>query len=360
MSYISSIFCQVPEHKHQQSDIIDFMQTFYQLDADTLRKTKWVYKKSGINFRYSVLPDFNKDKEQILFKTNSFKEIDIAKRLEIYNSEALILAKKLIANYPISVLEKVTHLITISCTGIAAPGLELALKSLFVPQASQRAINFMGCYAAVHGIKQGFEISNTYKDALVLLVDIELCTLHFQYNTLPDLINSAMIFGDGGASWLIGKNIKSFSSKKIKLKILGNYNQVLHSEQDKMAWYPSNSGFLMQLSSYIPELIGDNVLKLVSDAKAYFNIESTTPIKYCIHPGGLKILDKIAEALNINKEGLKSSYTILENFGNMSSPTVMFVLEDILKNNDLQKGEKLLLMAFGPGLSLETTLLIAE
>lgn len=348
MASITNIQTIKAPFKHKQGDIIDFMQQRYQFDAIELRKVKWVYRKSGIETRFSVLPDFTTNKEPILFKSGD-AEVGISKRLQVYNKEAFELSKSLLKKA--GDLKDITHLITVSCTGITAPGLELKLMQWLQLNVSQRAINFMGCYAAIHAIKQAQEIAALQPKAKVLVVDIELCTLHFQYNTKPDLVNSAMIFGDGAASWIIEANSEQ------GMEVLGSFNKVLHNENDKMAWYPSETGFLMQLSSYIPDIIGDNIKSLINAALSFYKVKNINEVSLCVHPGGLRILDKIAESLNFEKSKMESSYEILSEYGNMSSPTVVYVLQRMLEKKRILKGDKVLMIAFGPGLSIETCLL---
>jgi len=355
MPSLNNLLTVKPPYEHNQLDIISFMQQFYQLGKDDLRKMTWLYKKSGINKRYSVLPDFTETNASKLFNINSLTEVSIDERLKVYNTEAFELGKKILSLYDQSILDKVTHLITVSCTGISAPGLELKLQKHLLPNANQRAINFMGCYAAIHGLKQAHEITATYTNAVVLVIDIELCTLHFQYSTKPDLMNSAMIFGDGAAAWIIAGDNSGMSNSN-DLQVIGSFSKVLHNEDDKMAWYPTTTGFIMQLSSYIPEIIGDNIEDLVSSALSFYKIANRNDISYCIHPGGLRILDNIKKSLALNDDDLISSYEILSEYGNMSSPTVIYVLERMLAKNRIPKGNKVLLMAFGPGLSIETFL----
>jgi len=336
--------------KHNQMEIIQFMQVFYQFDAIEFRKVNWLYRQSGIQNRYSVLSDFTEGEEVRLFKDRT-QEVGIEERLAVYNREAYQMSLNLLKGYSAKELKSVTHLITVSCTGITAPGLELKLLEHLELDASQRAINFMGCYAAIHAMKQAQEICALHPDAKVLVVDIELCTLHFQYNTQPDLVNSAMIFGDGGASWIVELGDG--------LELIGSFNKVLHHDKDKMAWFPSATGFLMQLSSYIPQVIGDNIKSLINDTVNHFNISDLSKVTWCIHPGGLKILDKIANVMDLAKEELVSSYEILSEYGNMSSPTVMYVLQRLIEKKRIPKGNQVLMLAFGPGLSIETTLLQA-
>lgn len=349
MAYINHLQTLKAPYQHRQEDIIHFMQDFYQFNDVDLRKVKWLYRKSGINYRYSVLPDFTKTQKAQLF-TPSSKDISLTARMDQFNAEAPKLGEQLIHSFSSAVLKDVTHLITITCTGLAAPGLELELLKHLEDNCSQRAINFMGCYAALHGTKQAHEICALHPEAKVLVIDIELCTLHFQYSTQSDLVNSAMIFGDGAAAWIVSNKQTPGS-----LKILGSFNKVLRSESDKMAWFPSETGFLMQLSSYIPDVIGSNIQSLINDAIKHYGLGDD--FDYCVHPGGLRILDEIAKAMDLDPEAMQSSYTILEEYGNMSSPTVMYVLNHMQKMGKQTSGKKVMLIAFGPGLSIETVLL---
>lgn len=348
MTQITQIHTLEAPYKHKQEEIINFMQSFYQFNDVDLRKIKWIYRKSGIDFRYSVLPDFTEANNPELFQSQK-TEVSLSKRMDVFNKEALNLGKRLIESFDKETIQNVTHLITITCTGLSAPGLELELLRHLDDSCTQRAINFMGCYAAIHGMKQAHEICALHPDAKVLVIDIELCTLHFQYNTQPDLVNSAMIFGDGAAAWIVDAKDSS------GLTILGSFNKVLRSESDKMAWYPSETGFLMQLSSYIPEVIGANIKSLINDAISHYEIEED--FEYCIHPGGLRILDEIQKAMDLKDDAMLSSYEILKEYGNMSSPTIIYVLNRMWEQNRIPKGKKVMLIAFGPGLSIETVLL---
>ena len=192
--------------------------------------------------------------------------------------------------------------------------------------------------------------ANPNKRAAVIAVESPTATFQLDDYSMVNIV-SAAIFGDGAAAWVVE------CESKTGLEIIGTFNKVLHNENDKMAWFPSETGFLMQLSSYIPDIIGDNIKSLINDALNYYKVQDVSGVSLCVHPGGLKILDKIAEAMDIEKDAMASSYEILSEYGNMSSPTVVYVLQRMLAQNRIPKGGKVLMIAFGPGLSIETCLL---
>ncbi|RYF84362.1 MAG: type III polyketide synthase, partial [Chitinophagaceae bacterium] len=187
MSKIVSIGTAVPAHCHRQMDILPFMQNVYALPVDEARKLRFMYAQSGIEQRYSVLPDYSKSFHDWKFypQTESLEPFpSLEQRMGVYNKQAPLLSVDAIRNclsHKFSP-QQVTHLITVSCTGMSAPGLDLQLMELMDLKKTvfRTSINFMGCYAALHALKLGDAICKADKDAQVLIVCTELCTLHFQ------------------------------------------------------------------------------------------------------------------------------------------------------------------------------------
>ncbi len=251
-------------------------------------------------------------------------------------------------------LKKITHLITVSCTGMSAPGLDLELLELLeLPSNTWRSsVNFMGCYAAIHALKIADAYCKADKTANVLIVCTELCTLHFQKEFTVDNITSSMLFSDGAAAVLVTGN-----EEEEGLHIENFYSSLVIKGKQDMAWQLSSKGFLMTLSAYIPELIEENFEMLVNDALNAAKTEKKDIAHWCIHPGGKKILEAIHKSLQFSNDELSNSYDILSEFGNMSSPTVLFVLERII--SDIKNGVrgKIFGAAFGPGLTTETFIL---
>jgi predicted naringenin-chalcone synthase len=356
MSSIISIGTALPAYGALQQEICNFMQQVYNGSTDERKRLQLLYERSGIHKRYSAVPDYNStlNKRELYPNTSNLEPFpSLEKRMELYQQHAPILAQQAIVNALENTdfkTEHITHLITVSCTGMAAPGLDLQLMEILQLKASTQrtAVNFMGCYAAVHGLKMADAIAQQNADAIVCVVCVELCTLHFQKTNDYDNLTANAIFGDGAASCIVAgeKN----NSKGLTIK---NFYSEVHSQgKQDMAWQLSSTGFLMTLSSYIPQLIETNINSLLSNALAHYRVVKQNINHWAIHPGGRKILEVISTQLQLEKDALQNSYEVLKACGNMSSPTILFVLKKLLENNEVSGN--ILGAAFGPGLTMET------
>jgi predicted naringenin-chalcone synthase len=252
--------------------------------------------------------------------------------------------------------QKITHLITVSCTGMSAPGLDLELVELLnLPADTWRtSINFMGCYAAIHALKLADMICKTNQNANVLIVCVEFCTLHFQKDYLPDNISSGILFADGAAAVLVTGNPKSEG-----MNIEHFYSSVSSKGKQEMVWELSSTGFILTLSNYVPELIEENFNQFVNDALGGTSLKKEDITQWCIHPGGKKILEAVHNSLQFTNGQLQPCYDVLNDYGNMSSPTVLFVLKRIQQALDKKQRNNIFGAAFGPGLTIETFILSA-
>jgi predicted naringenin-chalcone synthase len=266
---------------------------------------------------------------------------------------SLVAVNKCIENYA---EQKITHLITVSCTGMSAPGLDLELLELLnLPATTFRtSVNFMGCYAAIHALKIADAFCKADNKANVLIVCTELCTLHFQKEHTVDNMTSSMLFADGAAAVLVTGN-----KEQEGLTIDNFYSMVSLKGKKDMAWELSSKGFLMTLSSYVAEMIEEDFNILVQEALTAANLNKEDITQWCIHPGGKRILEAVHKSLGFTNGQLQPCYDVLRDYGNMSSPTVLFVLEKIM--NAINKKEKNTVFgaAFGPGLTMETFILSA-
>lgn len=354
MANIIAISTAVPEWKHAQEDILHFMQDSYQLNDIEKRKLKFLYHQSGINYRHSVIKDYAGMPREVnsfipLIHSDAYPDID--KRMQLYNQHALPLSIDAITKCFTDTITaaNITHLITVSCTGMSAPGLDLALVNALSlsPTINRTSINFMGCYAAIHALKQADYICKSNTEANVLIVCAELCTLHFQKESTPDNITSSLLFADGAAAVVVS-NKKA--SKYIALDTF--FSKIAFRGNDSMAWHISKDGFLMTLSNYVPQVIEEDINELLSEALSLENLSKENIQHWCIHPGGKKILEAFSKSTGIDGGALKHSYNVLAGYGNMSSPTVLFVLNEIL--TVANQNEKVFGCAFGPGLTIET------
>ncbi|MBK5271775.1 MAG: type III polyketide synthase [Bacteroidia bacterium] len=360
MSKIVSIGTAVPAYRHDQEQILDFMQKVYAFTEADKRKLKFLYHKGGIQTRYSVIPDYSLPTEDWQFYPPAeglepFPSLE--KRMQWFNQYAPGLSLQAVNDCLQNVTDKnITHLITVSCTGMSAPGLDLQLMELLQlpPTIFRTSVNFMGCYACIHALKMADAFCRNDQQAKVLIVCTELCTLHFQKENTVDNITSSMLFADGAAAILVSGN-----NNTPGLVIENFYSHVDTKGKQDMAWELSSKGFLMTLSGYVADLIEEDFGSLVHNALSSANIKKENITYWCIHPGGKKILEAVHTSLGFTNGQLQNCYKVLNDYGNMSSPTVLFVLKEIMQQLEYDNEQKIFGAAFGPGLTMETFILSA-
>jgi alpha-pyrone synthase len=365
MSYITAIGTANPKHKFDQLAIAGFMVRAMQLDETDGRKLKALYHATGIETRYSVLEDYGKHNNFNFYSNTENLEPfpSTSKRLELFRTEAVVLSIEAIRNcisQPENFnVEGITHLIVVSCTGMYAPGLDIdIIKAIKLnPSVERTCINFMGCYAAFNALKLANAFCASKENVKVLMVCTELCSIHFQKENNEENWLASSLFADGSAALLIEPNPR----KGLNIKPQGFYCDLAMNGEQDMAWGVGDTGFEMKLSSYIPEIIRSGIKTLTQSLLNKVSRELSDISYFAIHPGGKRILEVIEAELGIKKEHNQFAYDVLKNFGNMSSPTVLFVLNEIRKNlKAADDGKEILSFAFGPGLTLESMILRIE
>jgi predicted naringenin-chalcone synthase len=361
MSRIISIGTAVPQYGTKQSSILDFMVSAYD-DEQVTRKLGLLFNHSGIESRYSSLPDFNNTNIKEPFFNGHNGDPTVEERLNVYKEEALTLAAAAIQDSFQKIASSVsefgiTHLITVTCTGIYAPGLDAELISYLnlSNEIFHTGINFMGCNAAFHALKISDMITKTDENAMVLIVCAELCTLHFKPKNNHDNLLSNTIFGDGAAALIVTSDVYAKQHHHSGLDINGFYAIILDKGKDLMGWNINPVNFEMILDSRVPEFIGEEIDEIILKASNKLQIKPEAIDNWAIHPGGKKILDTIKRQLKMKDDDLYHSYKVLNDYGNMSSPTILFVLNEILKS-ELKTDETIFSIGFGPGISIETAL----
>lgn len=364
MSYITSIGIANPEHCFSQETIANFMVKAMQLDSDGERKLRALYRATGIETRSSVLTDYGKAKDFDFYPNDiSSAYPSTMQRMELFRKFAPALSAAAVQDClrRISNFEKseITHLIVVSCTGLYAPGLDIDLvKRLGLNTSVQRTcINFMGCYAAFNAIKLADTIAKGNANAKVLVVCTELCSIHFQHENSEDNLLANSLFADGSAAVLI----ESKPRRGINLRPLSFYADLALHGEEAMAWKIGDLGFEMRLSSYVPEVIRTGIKSLTQSLLGALEKKISEVDFFAIHPGGKKILEVIETELALSKKQNHHAYEVLRQHGNMSSPTVLFVLHHLMKQlGPSDHGKTILSFAFGPGLTLESMLLAVE
>lgn len=357
-AYIHQIETALPENLFKQEDLREIMKDVVGTTEREKRIIHHLYANSGIEKRYSVIDDFsNRDTPALFFNgqgatpgTKSRNDLYIKKGRKLF----VEVAEKLLKNSEFEAKD-ITHLVTVSCTGFYAPGPDFdIIQSVGLdPSIERYHLGFMGCYASIPALKMAQQFCRADEDATVLVVSVELCSIHFQANSKMDNLLSSTVFSDGGAGVIVSRK----QPGKHSLKIDGFASSINKKGEDDMAWSIGDTGFNMILSSYIPDLLKEGMDDFLLDIMNQFQVSYDEIEHWAIHPGGRAILDKLETSTSVPEGKLGTSRKVLSNFGNMSSATILFVLKELLNQPSEKTEEKALAMAFGPGLTLESALL---
>jgi predicted naringenin-chalcone synthase len=349
-----------------QEQLCRFMESVLTLDRKERLMFRKIFSSSGIEKRHFVVDDFSKQKGEYSFFENS-DTLDpapqVSKRMQLYQQHALQLSIDAVNDCLWSIgfdKKKITHIVTFSCTGMYAPGLDVELVETMKldPHVERTCINFMGCYAAFNALKSAYHIVRSEPGANVLLVGVELCSLHYINNNVPDQVIANAIFADGASAVLVSADEELLSNPRTKLELNKFYSEFAYAGKDEMVWSIGDFGFTLRLSSYVPDMIRQGIKELTEKLFKRCGVSAEEVSYYAIHPGGMKILQACEEALQITREHNAVSYDVLKNYGNMSSVTVLFVLKQYMQSLNMgDKGKNMLSCAFGPGLTMESMLL---
>jgi predicted naringenin-chalcone synthase len=343
--------------------IADFMVRAMQLDGARERKLRAVFRSSGIDYRYSVLEDYASSNGLSFFPNSVDMEPfpSTSHRMERFRSHAADLSVQAIRNALGDRYQgrDFTHLITVCCTGMYAPGLDMEImERCDLPRSVHRlSLNFMGCYAAINALRTADALCEATPGARVLVVCIELCSLHFQKTYSEDNLLANALFSDGAAAVVIEKQ----PTVPGALRLEQFHSIVVDEGYNDMAWNVGDHGFVMRLSSYIPDLVRDGVCELGERCLKDTGLRIEDVAYFAIHPGGKRILDAVEKQLNLPSHRIRFAREVLRDFGNMSSPSVLFVLKRIWDSlGSADESKAILGLAFGPGLTLESMVLRIE
>ncbi|MGA3344249.1 MAG: type III polyketide synthase [Terracidiphilus sp.] len=349
-AHINRIATAVPPHDVHRA-FIDFAMGM--LPEGTSRNLfRRMVRLSAIEQRYSfvnpiVTEDGSwKDEEQI-YVPGDFPST--ARRMQLFERYAPDLARRALDKLSLTREERqsITHVIVTSCTGLYAPGLDFEVVNYLglSPSVERTMIGFMGCYAAINALKSARHIVRSEPGATVLILNLELCSLHFQETHELEQVLSFLVFADGCAASLV-------SARRSGLAIDSFLALCIPETSPLITWRIGELGFDMHLSGEVPGKIG---LSLKETGRQITRREDPTSIGlWAIHPGGRSILDSVEKGLGLPADALSCSREILARYGNMSSATVMFVLEKVMER--AQAEQQGCAMSFGPGLTAETML----
>jgi predicted naringenin-chalcone synthase len=259
---------------------------------------------------------------------------------------------------------EITHLVTASCTGFAAPGFDLALiNSIPLRSSTERThIGFMGCHGALNALRVADAFCRADPQATVLVCAAELCSVHMQYEWSAQRLVANALFADGAAAVVVrglgGADLSPVDPQVTSSihgpRYLSSQSVVVDSSSEAMSWEIGDNGFVMTLAAEVPALIEKHLPAFIEKWLARSSLSVGDIKSWAVHPGGPRILQAVQDCLKLDNEMLVASRTILAEQGNMSSPTVLFILQSLLAQSD-----KLpcVMLGFGPGLTVEAALI---
>src|SRR6476660_4366438 len=348
-AYINRVATAVPPH-----DIHEAFRGFAQAQFRDNRHTSLFQRmadRSGIEHRYSFLsphpaPDSPYIDADGFYRRNQFP--DTAARMRRFERHAPELAQDAVERLQLGAERaRISHLLVTCCTGFSAPGLDLELiERCGLPSGIERTmIGFMGCYAAINALKLARHIVRSEPSARVLIVNLELCTLHLKDTADLEQILSFLLFGDGCAASIVSAEPVGTALDSFRAVLVPDTRELI-------TWNIREAGFDMVLSGGVPAAIHDGLQEHGNEILAGAPVASID--LWAVHPGGRTVLDAVERALDLPPAALASSRDVLRQYGNMSSATVMFVIEKLLRLG--ARSRTGCAMSFGPGLTAETML----
>jgi predicted naringenin-chalcone synthase len=328
---LAGLGCAVPPLVWRQDDIASQLARLWKLGGSELARWERIMRGSGIESRHGVC-----EPEAVMRRST-------AERMRLFEDHAPALALRAaqaaLRHAAISP-RFITDLVVVTCTGFSAPGLDVNLvESLGLsPTVRRSQIGFMGCFGAITGLRAAAGAASISR-GVTLLVCVELCSLHLRPDATPDNQVASALFGDGAAAAVVRADEKGGQEAMIG-RILPGRSLLLPEGREDMSWRITDQGFAMTLSKQVPNRLGSAVQEVLGKR----------PGALVVHPGGPQILDAVERACSLEPPGVAPAREVLRRFGNMSSATVLFVLQDVIARG---APPPYTLLAFGPGLSLE-------
>ena len=348
-AHINRIATAVPPHDVHRP-FVDFAETL--LPTGTTRSLfRRMSRMSGIEHRFSFVQPISTDGQwrdaEDIYVVGSFPST--ARRMQAFERYAPRLAQCTLNRLALTPDERdsITHVVITTCTGLYAPGLDFdVVRHLGLnPSVERTMIGFMGCYAAINALKTAHHIVRSTPESRVLIVNLELCSLHMQQTPELEQILSFLLFADGCSAALVSADSQGLA--------LDSFLAVgIPDTCHLITWKIGDGGFDMHLSGQVPT----ELRRAMKETGAQFT-RGRDPLSFdlwAVHPGGKTILDAVEHGLELPPEAMRFSRDILARFGNMSSATVMFVLQQVLAS--AQSGQQGCAMSFGPGVTAETML----
>lgn len=357
---VLSIATALPTHVCTREQSIAIARQVFSEQPEALGFLERLLNASGIEQRHTVIADYGApaDQRTLFPPTPDFRpEPGTAARNDLFEREASKLALTACESLGAKSWQpRVTHLVTASCTGFTAPGFDIALvRALGLsPRVHRTHVGFMGCYAGFSTLKLANTICQADPNALVLVVHVELCSLHVHFRPDADTLIANSLFADGVAAALVGTGEHGDLVHGTPLLIKGHGAFLLPKGEEDMTWRIGDTGFHMTLSPRVPFLLHKHLPAAFETLLQELNVDRADIKHWAIHPGGPAILDKAIKALNLDESDVAIPRDVLRTCGNMSSATLWFILDRVRR---LPMAGAVYACGFGPGLTLESAML---
>ncbi len=349
---ILSIGTALPVTRVDQTVLRDLFAAQPDFDRRGQRLVGAAFDAAAIDTRHSVLPQLAgepaagldvRDGDRLLMAPTGARNDEYRRTAPALSAEA---SRSALSRAGVDAAD-VTHVVTVSCTGMFAPGPDyLLVRDLGLsPTVERYHLGFIGCAAAIPALRLAARAVAADPSAVVLVSATELCSLHWQTSSHPDQIVAASVFADGAAAAVVA----SGDDTRAGLDLEDFATHVTDDGEKDMAWTVGDSGFEMTLTPEVPRIIGREITAIAEDVLG----DLATVDAWAVHPGGRSILDRVESALDLDAAALAPSREVLRAHGNMSSATLLFILRDLLADTARGDGERIAALAFGPGLTVE-------
>ncbi|MFG6403073.1 type III polyketide synthase [Microbacterium sp. P04] len=352
----------VPDTRLTQDRVRDLLAAQPGIDRLARRLLDAAFGAAAIDTRHTVLSELGGNPPSVLdvlIEPAQLRAPSTGERNAEYRRVAPALfaeaARDALARSGVSA-DAVTHVVTVSCTGLFAPGPDyLLVRDLGLSPATERYhLGFIGCAAALPGLRLASRITAAQPEAVVLVVAAELCSLHIRSSRDPEQIVAASVFADGAAAAVVSADPALQRGRRLELTGFGT--RLTDEGEDDMVWTIGDEGFEMTLTAQVPRIVGREIEAAVRSL--FGGMDSVDA--WAVHPGGRSILDRVEDGLGLPPDALEASRDVLRRYGNMSSATILFVLQQMMMGDERRDGERMAAIAFGPGLTIEAAQLVVR
>ncbi len=349
-----------PRYSISQSDAVEVARSFVYQNAQAEKVLPLLHRLSQVQRRGSVLlerPEGDEPRYSFYWPARDHDDRGptTAARLERFAQEATPLALtacRRALDEAAATSAEITHLITVSCTGFFAPGVEFALINQLglSPAVARVNVGFMGCHGALNALRAAQAFIAAEPSARVLLCCVELCSLHYQYGWSQEQVVANTLFADGAAACVLAAEAPH---RPAAWRLAACGSQLLPDSEREMTWRITDHGFAMTLSPRVPELIRERLRPWLEEWLGQHKLRVQDIQSWAIHPGGPRVVQSVLEALELPASAADASAAVLAECGNMSSATVLFVLRRLQQTG---AAAPCVALAFGPGLTAEAAL----